>query len=354
MQRFARLALAIALFLPTLDLAFAGCDPTGLRTLSASTASTVKITIRMPGGHSAFGTGIIWDGDGHIVTNDHVATVGDQHIVTLASGEQRTARLLARAPDQDLALLAVDGALPPPAPRTSAASLRPGDNVLAIGNPLGQGIALTTGTINGFGREVITAPNRHLMGMIETTASLRPGNSGGPLLSCRGEIIGINTAAVEAGPGGTILGFAIPVDQADLVVERMMQVGTAVAEADPGQTALEQSAVAQGALAQNSLVGLNDGRLHARPARPGLGLYVVPGGSALLIQKVVPGSPAARAGAQPGDAIIEANGRLVSSPEDLQTLVRDTSVGTIAVLRLLRFGTALDLAVRITPVVFSP
>ncbi|WP_188092569.1 trypsin-like peptidase domain-containing protein [Azospirillum sp. B21] len=338
MQRLAALATAIALSLLTLQPALAGCDPTGFRVLPASTASTVKITIRTFGGQPAFGTGVIWDSDGHIVTNDHVATVGDQHTVTLASGERRAARVVARSPDQDLAVLSVDGPLPPAAPRASAATLQPGDAVLAIGNPFGQGTTLSTGIVNGFGREVITAPNRHMMGMVETTVPLRPGNSGGPLLSCRGEVVGINTAAVQTAPGGSTLGFAIPMEIADAAVARMLGADTAVAAApDFGSRFPAES-----------------GTLQRGSARPGLGLYVVPGGAALVVQQVVPGSPAARAGALPGDAIIEANGRMVSSPEDLQSMIRDASVGAIAVLRILRSGVALDMAVRITPVVFSP
>lgn len=338
MQRLAALAMAIALSILTLEPVFAGCGPAGIQLLPTSAASAVKITIRTSSGQPAFGTGVIWDSDGHIVTNDHVATVGDRHIVTLADGEHRAARIVARAPDQDLALLSVDGPLPPAARRAPAGSLQPGDSVLAIGNPFGQGTTISTGIVNGFGREVITAPDRHMMGMVETTVPLRPGNSGGPLLSCRGEVVGINTAAVQTAPGGSTLGFAIPMEIADAAVARMLRADTAVAAApDFGSRFPAES-----------------GTVQRGSARPGLGLYVVPGGSALVVQQVVPGSPAARAGAMPGDAIIEANGRMVSSPEELQSLVHDATVGTIAVLRILRSGVALDMAVRITPVVFSP
>jgi len=326
MQRLAPLAIAVTLSLPALGPAAAGCGPTDMNTLAGRASLAVEITIRTPGGQPAHGTGIIWNERGHIVTNDHVASVGDQHVVTLAGGERRAARVLARAPQHDLAVLAVDGPLPAPAPRKTTAALRAGESVLAVGNPFGRGMSVASGAVTGFGRDVITAPDRRLTGMIETTTPLSPGNSGGPLLTCRGEVVGINTAAVAQGPSGTPLGFAIPIDQAAAVVDRLLESSTVVtAASSPAE----------------------------RTERPGLGLYVVPNGQALVVHQVVPGSPAARAGAMPGDAIIEANGRLVSSPADLQALVHEAGTGTVAVLRIVRYGSQLDMAVRITPVVFS-
>ncbi|KAA0677716.1 PDZ domain-containing protein, partial [Roseomonas genomospecies 6] len=235
--------------------------------------------------------------------------------------------MVARAPNHDLALLLVDGSLPPPAPRKTAAALRSGEAVLAIGNPFGRGLSIASGNVSGFDRDVITAPERRLTGMIETTTPLSPGNSGGPLLTCRGEVVGINTAAIEPGPNGARLGFAIPIDQAVPVVDRMLQVSSSLVAAAPSDTHTE---------------------------RPGLGLYVVPSGArALLIQSVVPGSPAARAGAMPGDAIIGANGRVVSSPADLQSLVQKAGNGTVAILRIVRSGAQLDMAVQISSIVFA-
>lgn len=328
MKSYAPFLLAAAILPLTVGTGAADCGPQKPATLRDA---AVEIVLRTPAG-PAFGTGIIWNTRGHIVTNDHVASSGDQPMVTLANGERRAARVLARAPDQDLAVLAVDGPLPAPAPRKIASGLRPGESVLAVGNPFGRGMSVAGGVVNGFGREVITGPGRRLTGMIETTAPLNPGNSGGPLVTCRGEVVGINTAAVQQGPAGSPLGFAITTEQADAVVNRLLQPDIAMAEltpAAPPRASMETS------------------------KRPGLGLYVVSGQQSLVIREVVPGSPAARAGALPGDAIIEANGRFVSSPADLQSLVQEAGQGSIAVLRIVRAGTALDMAVRISPIQFS-
>lgn len=343
MQKLAPLAIAAGLLcplaLPANGLATAVCGPADAWP-AARGAAAVEITIRTPEGQSAHGTGIVWDTAGHIVTNDHVAAAGDRHTVTLAGGETRAARVLARAPEQDLAVLAVEGPLPAPAPRRAAASLRTGEPVLALGNPFGRGMSVSGGTITGFGREVVTGPDRQLSGMIETTTPLSPGNSGGPLLTCRGEVVGINTAAVQPGQAGMqagvragtrdggartgAIGFAIPIDRAGAVIGRLLR---------PADGAGSKGGAAE---------------------RPGLGLYLAPGFRFPVVQGVVPGSPAALAGAMPGDTIIGANGRPVFSPADLQSLVREAGNGAVALLRIVRYGAPMDMAVRISPVAFSP
>lgn len=315
-------------------------------------ASAVKITIRTPGG-PAHGTGIIWDDRGHIVTNDHVASAGPSHEVTFANGETRTARVVARASDRDLAVLAVDppreaGRMPAPAPHASARELRPGDPVFAIGNPFGRGLTLAQGVVNGFGREVVTGPVTHLYDMLETTTPLNPGNSGGPLFDCGGRVVGINTAVLQQAGGS--LGFAIPIDRARTVVAGLLQERSTVAELAPPAAVPRPTAPS----AARSGVTAPAAQEAAAPPRPGLGLFVAPDGAGgLLIQQVVPGSPAERAGARPGDAIKEANGRAVSSPSELQSVVQQAGNGTIAVLRIVRFGAPIDMAVQIRPVAFQ-
>ncbi|WP_207458090.1 trypsin-like peptidase domain-containing protein [Azospirillum sp. SYSU D00513] len=299
-------------------------------------AAAVRITISTPAG-PAHGTGIVWDARGTIVTNDHVVAAGTVHEVTFASGATGAARIVARASDRDIAVLAVDpaslhgpGTGNVPAPQAAARDLRPGDPVFALGNPFGRGLALAQGVVNGFGREVITGPRTHLYDMLETTTPLNPGNSGGPLFDCSGRVVGINTAVLQQGGGS--LGFAIPIDHARAVVAALLQGRAEVVEAvstpmAPAPTALEAVA----------------------PARPELGVQVVPDRvGRLMIRQVVPGSPAERAGTRPGDAITRANGRRVSSLAELRSALR-TAERPVMVLRILRNGAALDMPVRLTP-----
>lgn len=315
-------------------------------------SSTVEITIRTPNGQLAHGAGVIWDDRGHIVTNDHVAMAGDAYTVRLIGRAPRSGRLVARAPERDLAVLMVDGPLPAPAPRANVTELRAGDSVVALGNPFGRGLSLATGVVNGFGREVITGPTTHLFGMLETTTPLVPGNSGGPLFDCGGRLVGINTAVFQRGNGR--LGFAIPVDQVREVADTLLQAPLSVAQASPPATTAPTATSQQDRVPAASPIAVPQPTLPTVPRRPGLGLYVASGEAGhLIVQQVIGGSPAEVAGALPGDAILEANGRRVASPADLQQVVQQAGAGTITVLRIIRYGTPIDMAIRIAPVIFK-
>ena len=173
------------------------------------------------------GSGIIWDQDGHIVTNFHVVASGDRASVTLNDGTTYPATIVGTAPDKDLAILHIDA--PPqkllPLPIGQSANLKVGQKVLAIGNPFGLDQTLTTGVISGLGREIKSVTNRPISDVIQTDASINPGNSGGPLLDSAGRLIGINTAIYSPSGANAGIGFAVPVDTVNSIVPQLLKNG---------------------------------------------------------------------------------------------------------------------------------
>ena len=229
-----------------------------------------RSTVLIRGGRSDSGSGIIWDGAGRdgagaIVTNAHVARSGDLTI-EFWDGRAAKANLFKRDLRRDLAILRCDAAGSEPASHDDTRSLRAGEFVIAVGNPLGFIGALSTGVIHGVDRD-----------FIQTTARLAPGNSGGPLADARGFVIGINTAVSSAG-----LGLAVPAS----AVDRLL---TAAAPVELGVT--------------------------VRPLRirmPGIGI-------GLLVLVVAAGSPAEYASLRIGDLLVGVDGRRFTSVGDLQT-----------------------------------
>ncbi|HEY3803115.1 MAG TPA: trypsin-like peptidase domain-containing protein [Kofleriaceae bacterium] len=173
------------------------------------------------------GSGIVWDQDGHIVTNFHVVQEGDRASVTLNDGSTYPAQIVGTAPDKDIAVLHIDA--PPqkllPLPVGQSANLKVGQKVLAIGNPFGLDQTLTTGVISGLGREIKSVSGRPISDVIQTDASINPGNSGGPLLDSSGRLIGINTAIYSPSGANAGIGFAVPVDTINAIVPQLIKSG---------------------------------------------------------------------------------------------------------------------------------
>jgi S1-C subfamily serine protease len=173
------------------------------------------------------GSGIVWDQDGHIVTNFHVVQEGDRASVTLNDGSTYPAQIVGYAADKDLAVLHIDA--PPqkllPLPVGQSANLKVGQKVLAIGNPFGLDQTLTTGVISGLGREIKSVSGRPISDVIQTDASINPGNSGGPLLDSSGRLIGINTAIYSPSGANAGIGFAVPVDTVNAIVPQLIKSG---------------------------------------------------------------------------------------------------------------------------------
>jgi len=173
------------------------------------------------------GSGMIWDREGHIVTNYHVIQGADAVSVALADGTVWETELVGVAPDKDLAVLKI--AVPadriiPVMPGTSE-NLKVGQTVLAIGNPFGLDHTLTKGVISARGREIKSLTGRIIRDVIQTDAAINPGNSGGPLIDSRGRLIGMNTAIYSPTGSNAGIGFAVPVDTVKQIVPQLIRHG---------------------------------------------------------------------------------------------------------------------------------
>ena len=173
------------------------------------------------------GSGFIWDGQGHVVTNFHVIQGANAALVTLSDHSTWKAALVGVFPDRDLAVLRIDAPpekLKPIAVGTSK-DLQVGQKVYAIGNPFGLDQTLTTGVVSALNREIESVTQRLIRGVIQTDAAINPGNSGGPLLDSAGRLIGVNTAIYSPSGASSGIGFAIPVDEVSRVVPRLIKDG---------------------------------------------------------------------------------------------------------------------------------
>ena len=262
------------------------------------------------------GSGVIIDGEGHILTNNHVIEGAENVRVALTDGREFDARIVGRDPKTDLAVLQVDVTEPlPVATLGSSDALRVGDWVMAIGNPFGLSHTVTAGIVSGKGRIIGAGPYDDF---IQTDASINPGNSGGPLFNMHGEVVGINTAMVPHGRG---IGFAIPIDTAKPLIPQMVATG----------------GVTRGYL------GVSIQSITAELAEA----LKLDGTQGALVGEVMPDSPAARAGLQTGDVITAFDGKPVATSRDLPRMVADTPVDQDVTVTLRRQGESIDLAVTV-------
>lgn len=263
---------------------------------------------------SGSGSGIIWDDDGHIVTNHHVIEGTSGARVTLADRSTYDAKVVGVAPDKDLAVLKID------APKGKLRGLKigtsdrllVGQHVYAIGNPFGLDHTLSTGVISGLNREIRSRAATPITGVVQTDAAINPGNSGGPLLDSGGRLIGINTAIYSPSGASAGIGFAVPVDTVSRIVPQLIQ--------------------------------------HGKIVKPGLGVTIadrVRGVQGVVIMDVHKGSGAARAGLQPtlrdkrgrirlGDVIVAVNGKKVGERGDLFRALDGRKIGDTVELTINR------------------
>lgn len=265
---------------------------------------------------TGLGSGVIVDSAGHIVTNNHVIACAQQINVQLADGRTEAASVVGTDPATDIAILQVALKNPPVAPLGSSDSLRSGDIVLAIGNPYGLSQTVTQGIVSATGRGQLGVTP--LESFIQTDAAINLGNSGGALINARGELIGINTAALSQSLGVTGISFAIPVSLVRGVMDEILHYGRV----------------------RRGWFGVETQGLTSQQATA-LGLEVPDG---LLIVHVSPLSPAEKAGLQPGDIITGINGQQRSLLEALN-LVAGTPPGRQISLSVLRNGKRHDYTV---------
>jgi 2-alkenal reductase len=268
------------------------------------------------------GTGFVWDGAGHIVTNNHVVEGTNALAVRLASGEAVRAQIVGTAPNYDLAVIRLSdtGRLPPPISVGSSAGLKVGQEAFAIGNPFGLDQSLTTGIISALKRRLPTTGGREISNVIQTDAAINPGNSGGPLLDSAGRLIGVNTAIYSPSGSNAGIGFAIPVDVVNRVVPELIKNGRFPT---PG-------------------IGIVAGN-EAAATRMGV--------EGVVVMRTVPGSPAERAGLRGvntqtgalGDVITAANGEPVRRLTDLTDQIEQLGVGKQVEITVNRGGQRVSL-----------
>jgi serine protease DegQ len=260
----------------------------------------VTIFARGPAGEGQ-GSGVIWDREGTIVTNAHVVDGATSISVALASGDRLAAKLRARDPLSDVAVLTV-GRRGLPAATFAKKLPRPGEFALAIGSPLGLENTVTAGIVSGLHRSVPSGGQTPaLVDLIQTDAPISPGNSGGALVNGKGVVIGLNVAYIPPEARAVSIGFAIPAPTVSSVVTQLLEAGT-VRHAFLGIT----PAPLTPALAQQFGLTRSEG---------------------VLVLEAVPGSGAARAGVQPGDLIVAIERRPVRTVEDLYAELRKHTSG---------------------------
>ncbi len=257
---------------------------------------------------NSVGSGVIVAEDGLIVTNEHVVRDAEEIVVRLSDGTEYRARTVGADPLTDVALLRIPSARKlPVAVLGDSSKLKVGEWAIAVGNPFGLESTVTVGVISATGRTDLGGETPS--DLIQTDASINPGNSGGPLLNAAGEVIGINTAVMSSGQG---IGFAIPINTV-LEIEREL--------ARSGQV-------------RRGWLGVGIQPLTAELAES-LG---APGERGVLVNRVLPGSPARAAGLREGDIVIRFAGSPVTGLREFQRLVAATEPGKEAELEILREG----------------
>jgi S1-C subfamily serine protease len=264
---------------------------------------------RGPAAPGGSGSGVLITPDGYALTNDHVVAAGNGVHAALPDGRTLGARLVGRDPATDLALLQVEGSALPFAHLEAARTAKPGQLAVAIGNPLGFDSTVTAGIVSATGRSLRGVHGRLIESVIQHTAPLNPGNSGGPLLDATGAVIGVNTAIIAFAQG---IGFAIPATTADWVVSQLLLHGR-VRRARLGLAGTTRPLDRR--LAR--LLGLTDT-------------------SAVEILSVSESSAAARAGLRAGDWLLTLDGEPTPSVDALLRLLTGERVGKPIEIALLR------------------
>ena len=266
----------------------------------------------------ASGSGFFISSDGYIVTNNHVVENAKDIKVVLPGKDQRElpARVIGRDEGTDLAVIKVEGKNFPYVSFENSARPRVGDWVIAVGNPFGLGGTATAGIISAYGRDI----GEKFVDYIQIDAPINRGNSGGPTFDIYGRVIGINTAIFSPSGGSVGIGFAIPAEVADTITKQLMS-GAKITRGYLGATIQDISPEIAESLGKADMKGA-------------------------LVDELVPGGPASKAGVQAGDVVTSINGVAVHSATELTRQVASSHTGDIMRLAILRGGESLTLDVR--------
>src|SRR6266404_1538416 len=263
---------------------------------------------------NSLGSGVIVTNEGHIITNNHVVDQVDEIEVQLSDGRTKKARLVGADSQVDLAVLKIDDSGVKPLKLADSDTVQAGDFVLAIGNPFGFEETVTDGIISSKMR-----PNRTdaFGDLLQTNAAINPGNSGGPLINLRGEVIGINTAIISPSQASAGIGFAIPSNTIRTALESLLKQGRIIR----GYLGIQTRALQPGQSSTD-----NEG---------------------VVVDQIVPGSPAAQAKLQRGDVIRKFNGREVKNINALRSMVAQTELNKNVDLEIIRDGKPLNVITQV-------
>jgi serine protease DegQ len=268
---------------------------------------------------TSLGSGVVVSTGGYILTNNHVVEAADEIEVALEDGRKLLAKVVGNDPDTDLAVLRVNAQDLPAITFGSSENVKVGDIVLAIGNPLGIGQTVTSGIVSALGRTglgINTFEN-----FIQTDAAINQGNSGGALVDARGNLIGINTAILSQTGGSIGIGLAIPASMAKVVMEQIIKTGTVTR----GWIGVELQSITP-ALAETFKLGTLEGA---------------------IINGVVTGGPADKAGVKPGDVLVAIDSKPIIDPQGVLNSVTGIAPGAATKVKLKRKGQDMELAVTI-------
>jgi 2-alkenal reductase len=296
--------------------------------------SVVRISTIAKGGDPKeagvrIGSGFVWDAAGHIVTNEHVVRDATIIWVFLASGKDIEAEVVGIAPNYDLAVLRLKqpGALPPAIPIGTSKDLKVGHLVATIGSPFALDQSFSVGVVSALKRQLPTNRGREIADIIQTSAAIYPGNSGGPLVDVAGRLIGVNTLSYGVTGSNAPLGFAIPVDLVSRIVPELIRNGR-VPTAGIG------------------IVPRDDKEAVASKV------------TGVVISRIRPGSPAEHAGLQgddpatgaAGDTITKANDTAIQNVYELTNALERVGIGNHIVLTLNRRGATIQVEVEIVDI----
>lgn len=277
--------------------------------------AVVGVRTHRDDGRGGMGSGFIITSDGYALTNSHVVHGAEKLTVTLAENDRLAAEVIGDDPATDLALVRVAARDLPLVELGDSTLLRVGQLVIAMGDPLGLQATVSSGIVSATGRSMRSQQGRLIENVVQHTAPLNPGNSGGPLVDSRGRVVGINTAIVAMAQG---LGFAVPVDTARWVMAELMAHGRV----------------------RRPYLGIAGASVPL--ARETIRRLDLLGSHGVAIASLDPRGPAAQAGLREGDIVIAVNGRLVSDVDDVHRLLTALPAGTSISVSVVRGNELLE------------